>query len=73
MKRLSENSVIVIKNKSHSVTANIDMPKGTKAEGTMIAQGGKFGGWALYAKNGKLKYCYNYDRQSRNGAGRHET
>jgi arylsulfatase len=60
MKRLSENSVIVIKNKSHSVTANIDMPKGTKAEGTIIAQGGKFGGWALYAKNGKPKYCYNY-------------
>jgi arylsulfatase len=60
MKRLSENSVIVIKNKSHSVTANIDMPKDTKAEGTIIAQGGKFGGWALYAKNGKPKYCYNY-------------
>jgi arylsulfatase A-like enzyme len=60
MKRLSENSVIVIKNKSHSVTASIDMPKGSKAEGTIIAQGGKFGGWALYAKNGKPKYCYNY-------------
>jgi arylsulfatase len=60
MKRLSENSVIVIKNKSHSVTAMIDMPKGIKAEGTMIAQGGKFGGWSLYAKNGKVKYCYNY-------------
>jgi arylsulfatase A-like enzyme len=60
MKRLSENSVIVIKNKSHAVTANIDMPKGTRAEGTIIAQGGKFGGWALYATGGKLKYCYNY-------------
>ncbi len=60
MKRLSENSVLVIKNKSHAVTANITMPDGIKAEGTIIAQGGMFGGWALYARNGKLKYCYNY-------------
>lgn len=59
MKRLSENSVIGIKNKSHSVTANIEVPKGVTAEGTIIAQGGKFGGWALYAKGGKPKYCYN--------------
>ena len=60
MKRLSENSVIVTKNKSHAVTANISVPAGTRAEGTIIAQGGMFGGWALYAKSGKLKYCYNY-------------
>lgn len=59
MKRLSENSVLVIKNKSHSVTAQIAVGD-KKPEGTIISQGGKFGGWALYAKEGKLKYCYNY-------------
>jgi hypothetical protein len=58
MGRLSENSVINIKNKSHSVTAEIVVPK-TGAEGVIIAQGGNIGGWSLYAKNGKLKYCYN--------------
>jgi hypothetical protein len=58
MGRLSENSVINVKNKSHSVTAEIVVPKGG-AEGVIIAQGGNIGGWALYAKNGKLKYCYN--------------
>ena len=63
MKRLSENSVIVIKNKSHAVTANIEVLEGTKAEGTLIAQGGKFGGSALYTKSGKPKYCYNYMAQ----------
>jgi len=58
MGRLSENSVINIKNKSHSVTAEIVVPaKG--AEGVIIAQGGNIGGWSLYAKGGKLKYCYN--------------
>jgi arylsulfatase A-like enzyme len=58
MGRLSENSVVNIKNKSHSVTAEIEVPK-SGAEGVIIAQGGNIGGWSLYAKNGKLKYCYN--------------
>ena len=58
MGRLSENSVINIKNKSHSVTAEIEVPA-TGAEGVIIAQGGNIGGWTLYAKDGKLKYCYN--------------
>jgi arylsulfatase A-like enzyme len=58
MGRLSENSVINVKNKSHAVTASIVVPK-TGAEGVIIAQGGNIGGWALYAHGGKLKYCYN--------------
>lgn len=58
MGRLSENCVLNIKNKSHSVTAEIVVPdKG--AEGVIIAQGANIGGWSLYAKGGKLKYCYN--------------
>ena len=58
MGRLSENSVINIKNKSHSITAVIDVPK-AGAQGVIVAQGGNIGGWSLYAKDGKLKYCYN--------------
>src|SRR5262245_60763631 len=58
MGRLSENSVVNVKNKSHAVTAQIDVPE-AGAEGVIIAQGGNIGGWALYAKGGKLKYCYN--------------
>ncbi len=58
MGRLSENSVVNIKNKSHAVTAGLTVPSGG-AEGVIIAQGGNIGGWALYAKGGKLKYCYN--------------
>jgi arylsulfatase len=40
------------------VTAEIDVPAGG-AEGVIIAQGGNIGGWSLYCKGGKLKYCYN--------------
>jgi arylsulfatase A-like enzyme len=58
MGRLTENSVVNIKNKSHSVTAEVVVPK-SGAKGVIIAQGGAFNGWSLYAKDGKLKYCYN--------------
>jgi arylsulfatase A-like enzyme len=58
MGRLSENSVVVIKNKSHAVTAEILVPD-EGAQGVIIAQGGAFGGWTLYAKDGKPAYCYN--------------
>jgi arylsulfatase len=58
MGRLSENSVLNLKNKSHSVTAEIEAPE-SGAEGVIVAQGANIGGWSLYAKSGKLKYCYN--------------
>jgi hypothetical protein len=58
MGRPSENCVLSIKNKSHSITAEIEVPE-KGAEGVIVAQGANIGGWSLYAKNGKLKYCYN--------------
>ena len=63
MGRLSENCVLNIKNKSHSVTAEIEVPE-KGAEGVIIAQGANIGGWSLYAKRGKLKYCYNVSAES---------
>jgi arylsulfatase len=62
MGRLTENSVLVLKNKSHSITAQAVVPEGGEGEasGVIVAQGGAFGGWSLYAKDGKPKYCYNY-------------
>ena len=58
MGRLTENTVLNVKNKSHSVTAEVDVPD-EGAEGVIIAQGGAYAGWSLYAKDGKLAYCYN--------------
>jgi arylsulfatase len=59
MGHLSENCVLNLKNKSHSVTAEIVVPE-KGAQGVIIAQGANIGGWSLYAKDGKLKYCYNW-------------
>jgi arylsulfatase A-like enzyme len=58
MGRLTENAVVNVKNKSHSVTAELTVPE-AGAEGVIIAQGGAFAGWSLYVKNGKPKYCFN--------------
>jgi arylsulfatase len=58
MGRLTENSVIVLKNKSHAVSAEIVVPEGG-ANGVIVAQGGAFGGWSLYLLEGKPVYCYN--------------
>jgi arylsulfatase len=56
---MGENTVVDIKNKSYSVTANVTIPE-SGAEGVIIAQGANFGGWAIYAHEGKLKYIYNF-------------
>ena len=59
MGRLSENSVLVMKNKSFSITAEVEVPsKG--AEGVIIHQGGAFAGMSLYTKGGKAKFAYNF-------------
>jgi hypothetical protein len=59
MGRLTENSIVNYKNKSYAVTADLEMPD-ENAEGVIIAVGGNIGGWSLYAKNGRPKYCYNF-------------
>ena len=59
MGRLLENCVLSIKNKSHTVTAEIIVPE-EGARGVIISQGANIGGWTLYAHEGKLKYCYNW-------------
>jgi len=58
MGRLTENVLVNVKNKSHSVTAEVVVPEGG-ATGVILAQGGAYGGWSLYAHEGKPAYCYN--------------
>ena len=58
MGRLTENVMINIKNKSHAVTAQVEVPEGG-ATGVVFAQGGAFGGWSLYLHEGRPAYCYN--------------
>jgi arylsulfatase len=58
MGRLSEHSVLDIKNKSWAVTASVEVPA-AGAQGVIIAQGGRFGGWSLYVNDGRARFHYN--------------
>jgi arylsulfatase A-like enzyme len=59
MGRLTESSIVNTHNKSYAITAEVVVPD-SGAEGVIVALGGLTGGWSLYAKGGRLKYCYNF-------------
>jgi arylsulfatase len=59
MTGMMENTFINVKNHSKSITADLEIPD-TGAHGTIIAQGGRFGGWSLYLEDGVPGYGYNF-------------
>ncbi|HEX3163350.1 MAG TPA: arylsulfatase [Pseudolabrys sp.] len=59
MTGMSENAFINVKNRSHTITADVEIQK-SGANGVILAQGGRFGGWSLYLKDGKPTYTYNW-------------
>jgi arylsulfatase len=59
MTGMSENVFLNIKNKSKTIVAEIEVPAGG-ANGAIIVQGGRFGGWALYVQDGVPAYGYNF-------------
>jgi arylsulfatase len=56
---LQENCMLNVKNKSHSVTAEIVVPE-ADCRGVIINEGGETGGWVFYVKDGRLAYHYNF-------------
>jgi arylsulfatase len=59
MTGMTENAFLNVKNKSETITAELEVPA-SGANGAIIVQGGRFGGWALYVKNGIPAYDYNF-------------
>ena len=59
MSGMMESVFINVKNRSKTITAEVDVPLGG-GNGTLIAQGGRFGGWSLYVKDGVPAYGYNF-------------
>ncbi len=59
MEGMLENTFMNIKNRSSKITAEIDVPAGG-ANGAILSQGGRFGGWSLYMADGKPAYVYNF-------------
>ena len=54
-----ENTFMNVKNRSKKITAELDVPA-DGANGAILSQGGRFGGWSLYMKDGKPAYTYNF-------------
>ena len=59
MTGMSENAFINVKNRSLAITADVESPA-TGANGVILAQAGRFGGWSLYVKDGRPAYTYNW-------------
>ena len=59
MTGMMENAFINVKNQSVTITADVEIPA-SGANGVILCQGGRFGGWSLYVKDGKPAYTYNY-------------
>jgi len=59
MTGMTENAFLNIKNKSKTITAEVEVPE-SGANGAILVQGGRFGGWALYVKDGVPAYDYNF-------------
>jgi arylsulfatase len=59
MSGMMESAFINVKNKSKTITAEIEVPN-QGAHGIILAQAGRFGGWALYVKDGIPAYDYNF-------------
>jgi arylsulfatase A-like enzyme len=59
MTGMMEGVFINVKNRSKTITAEVEVPA-NGGNGTILAQGGRFGGWSLYVKNGVPAYDYNF-------------
>ena len=59
MTGMMEAAFVNVKNRSKSIVAEVEVPQGG-GNGTILAQGGRFGGWSLYVKDGVPAYDYNF-------------
>ena len=59
MEGMMENTFKNVKNRSKTVTAEIEVPA-SGASGALLVQGGRFGGWSLHVREGKPAYEYNW-------------
>jgi arylsulfatase len=52
-------AAVNVRNRSHSISADVVIPEGG-AEGVLVADGGRFGGYSLYITDATLTYAYNF-------------
>jgi arylsulfatase len=60
--RVPEGAAPDLKSKDFTVTADVEIPDGG-AEGVLVTQGGRFGGWGLFVMDGKPEFAYAFSQQ----------
>jgi arylsulfatase len=60
--RVPEGAAPDLKNKSFTVTAEVEIPEGG-AEGVLVTHGGRFAGWGLLLIDGKPEYVHSFSNQ----------
>lgn len=69
-----------VRDRSHLVSVDLEIPEGDPVEGVLVAQGSGLGGWALFVLDGRLNYVHNWSTYEEHRiaastalvAGRHE-
>ncbi len=77
--QVPEAVAVNVRNRSHAVVVEIDVPEGTVASGVLLALGSSLGGWSLHAVGGRVRYVHNLYGKTRHvleadralGAGHH--
>jgi arylsulfatase len=59
MQGMMENTFMNVKNRSSKISAELEIPA-DGANGAILSQGGRFGGWSLFMKDGRPSYTYNF-------------
>lgn len=59
MIRIPDSVAPNIRNRSFAITADVDIPE-VGAEGLLVSDGNRFGGYGLYVLEGRLVFCYNF-------------
>ncbi len=75
-----ESAVVDLRNRSHRVTAHVDVAAGSSPSGVLLALGTVLGGWSLQVHDGRPRYVVNHlgkeryviDAEAALGPGRHE-
>jgi arylsulfatase A-like enzyme len=66
---IPENVTVNVRNRSHTITAEVELPEVGTAEGVLLAMGTTLGGWSLHLLRGKLRYVHNFVGKSRYAVG----
>jgi arylsulfatase A-like enzyme len=58
--RVAEILAPDVKNRSYSIEADVEMPNGGGSDGMLVTDGGRFGGYAFFVRDGRPTFVYNF-------------